>query len=33
MTLVWLWLGGAALLLGAEIDAASRTLRERRSPA
>ena len=33
VTLVWLWLGGAALLLGAEIDAASRTLRERRSPA
>ena len=33
VTLVWLWLGGAALLLGAEIDAASRTLRERPSPA
>jgi membrane protein len=32
VTLVWLWLGGAALLLGAEIDAASRTLRERPSP-
>ena len=29
VTLVWLWLGGAALLLGAEIDAASRALRER----
>ena len=29
VTLVWLWLGGAALLLGAELDAASRTLRER----
>ena len=28
VTLVWLWLGGAALLLGAEIDAASRALRE-----
>jgi membrane protein len=33
VTLVWLWLGGAALLLGAEIDAASRTLRERPSAA
>ena len=33
VTLVWLWLGGAALLLGAEIDAASRALRERPSPA
>lgn len=32
VTLVWLWLGGAALLLGAEIDAASRALRGR-SPA